>query len=225
MIDLSKGCIDPRPVYLSCEHSGKNYGLMVSCHRRFKVMCPECSKRWKRGKIKQFWDAIEAMRHPKFLTLTLQRKRSMDENLDRIWDMRRKLFWILRHDYGYKIDGWLGVIELPVHAHLVIDCKQFIPRELISSIWHTLTGDSFIIKIKKVFRIGKMVSYLSKYLGKSLDTPIEAEYLKGFHVVQSWNIPKLEKQPFKCPVCGEVHPVLIITDEEYYHDPDRQFDE
>lgn len=229
MIDLSKGCNDPREVYCHCNHTDKNYGLIVSCHRRFKTMCPECSKRWRRRKVGQIHESIEAMKSPKFVTLTLLKRWGFDDsvgNLDRIWEFRRQVFIKLRKA-GYHIRSWIGVVELPNHVHIVMDCPDYIPQPYLSEIWHTVTGTSFIVDIRHVYDKKRVSWYVTKYLTKGLNSErYNVDDLKGFHIVQSWGIVPLHKHgKSKCPVCGRRHPVEIITDEEFWHDLSRQFDE
>jgi len=218
ILDYSKDCDNAREFFFKCTADDLNYGMLVACHKRFACQCPECSKRWKKKKIAQFIKAVDAMRNPKFLTLTLTRRRSSYENLDRAWNMRRELFKRIRKK-GYKIDSWIGVIEFPVHIHLVIDCQKFVPQPFIKAIWHTITGDSYIVHIKRCGDRLRMVWYLSKYLGKGLgDLSLNADEIKGFHIVQSYNLPSYMPKPKICPVCGCVHYVSMITEEEYWHD-------
>jgi len=165
------------------------------------------------------------MRSPKFVTLTLKRHNGTSGNLNRIWEYRRALFIRLRKS-GYHIFSWIGVVELPNHVHIVMDCPDYIPQPFMSQSWRTVTGDSYIVDIRHVYDRERIGWYVAKYLGKGLNSlDYEPELLKGFHIVQSWNIVKLKRSKFVCPVCKLVHDIIVISDEEFWHDPDRMFTE
>lgn len=220
ILDKARECQHPKDYYFVCPETEQTYGMIVACHSRFRCQCPDCSKRWKRKVMKKFYWGIAAMKKPKFLTLTLTKRRSDGIKLDEIWEMRKALFKKLRKR-GYRIDSWLGVVEMPNHVHIVLD-GDYIPQDLISKTWHTITGDSYIVDIRRVRKEGRVISYLSKYLGKSLGTSEDMERLRGFHVVQSYNLPPLDVQLCTCPICGQVHAFVMISEEQFYHDPDRQ---
>lgn len=219
-VDFASSCCNPSEYHLMCGETGQFYNMMTGCHSRWSCQCPECSKRWKRKVIRRFTDGIAAMKTPRFLTLTLTKKRAMWDNLDRLWDMRRELFIRLRK-HGIKIRSWLGVIELPNHAHLVID-SDYIPWKLLSKIWHTVTGDSYIVDIRRINKKGHMIGYLVKYLGKTLGKSyIDPMEFKGFHIVQSWNVPPLPDLERPCPVCGRLHDAILISEDQFWADQDR----
>jgi len=129
-----------------------------------------------------FADAIDFMLTPRFLTLTLLKTGNESTGyygtvarLRRLWGMRKALFKELKRR-GYRIYGWVAVIEPANHMHLVLDCPDFIPNDEISKIWKTITKDSYIVKIKnpkysdrgrEILSERDLKSYLAKYLSKA----------------------------------------------------------
>jgi len=147
------------------------------------------------------------MRSPRFLTLTLTKKVSVHVNIKRIWTMRKALFRKLR-DSGYRIGSWCAVVELPNHIHLVID-SDYIPQSEVSSIWKTLTGDSYIVDIRRRESLQRdprrAVHYLAKYLTKmSSWRGINLDLLEGFHLIGSYALHQRLAKHLKCPECGNL---------------------
>jgi len=186
-------------------------------------------------------------KNPKFLTVT-QLKKKVSKNvaygtidrLKRIWECRKALFKEIRRR-GYRIDGWCGVVEPPNHIHMVIDSPDFIPWQEISNIWHTITGDSYIIDIREVKKDRqRLAGYLAKYLSKAckwsgfiapedFDTQshfegwkpkpipirVNLEELKGFHLKGSSGLEPEEPRYLTCDECGFQGKTNKITGEEY----------
>jgi hypothetical protein len=171
------------------------------------------------------------MKRPKFVTLTLRRyaevpnladtqrdlhgrraaapgsgsrEKRTAARLRSLWGLRKCLFRRLRRA-GYMIGPWFAVIEPPNHIHLVID-SDYIPKSLISSWWNEITGDSFVVDIKKIDierDPRQAVAYVTKYLSKaSAWDGINLDLIAGFHVAGSWGLSdqKREGRPI-CP-CG-----------------------
>lgn len=206
--------------YFVCEKEGRPIHAIFGCGARYAAVCPACSEKFARTKRNQIRDAILDMATPKFITLTLFKRIEQYENLDRLWDSRKALFKALRKK-GYRIKSWIGVVELPNHVHIVAD-TSYIPQRTISELWKTITGDSFIVDIRAVRSRSGSARYLSKYLSKSLSSALDPARFRGFHVVQSWGVPRCPKRPLTCPCCGSS--VLCIND-EYADVLDREFKE
>jgi len=184
---------------------------------------------------------------PSFLTLTQLKKGNKKngyygstERLKRIWECRKALFKEVRRR-GYRIKAWCGVCEPPNHIHLVIDTPDFIPWEELSKIWHTITGDSYIIDIKRVKKDRqRLAGYLAKYLSKACSysgfissedfdgqehwdgwkpkpVPIRVnlEELKGFHLKGSSGLEPEDPRYLTCDECGFQGKTNKITGEEY----------
>jgi len=145
------------------------------------------------------------MKSPKLITVTLRKGVTPKKNLERLWPMRNALFHKLR-DKGYKIFSHFSVVEFPNHIHMVVDC-DYIPQNLLSKYWKTITGDSYIVDVRKINlpRSGPRatVRYITKYLTKGADVDtLSIEDLKGFHVISSWRLGEPStKVPMTC-LCG-----------------------
>jgi hypothetical protein len=164
------------------------------------------------------------MKHPKFLTLTLLKDSgSVAERLKHLWEMRRRLFFYLsrepHYDYfgnkviGYKVASWCGVIEPPNHIHIIIDC-EYIPESVISKIWYTITGDSFIVDIRSINVTGDpraVFGYISKYMSKAANWEgVNLSILKGFHLIASYGLKLGGKIIRAICVCGSLRPLHRI---------------
>lgn len=217
-LDKSNGCNDGRFAYFENEHEHA-VSLYLGCNKRFECFCSCCADKWRRKTRARYADAIRHFERPKFLTLTLSKARGKEENLTRLWSMRKALFRKLR-DGGHDIRGWVGVIEPPNHIHMVVD-SDYLPHYEISSVWHTLTGDSYIVDIRKLKNSGysyrKAIAYISKYITKISNWDgINLDFLKGFHIINSNGLVKTEKPIMACPLCDVLSPWHWISEEEFY---------
>lgn len=147
---------------------------------------------------------ISGMSQVKLITLTLRKNgRSEAENLSHIWKMRNALFHKIRYE-GYAISSHYSVCELPNHIHSVADCA-YIPQHQLSQWWKGVTGDSFIVDIRKVNLsrggLRQVVNYLTKYFTKGMGYGMAPSLLKGFRMRQGWNLPPasgLARMPCDC---------------------------
>lgn len=218
VVDYSGGCADWHAHYMKskCDHAIE---MRTGCNKRFDYFCKVCARKWRMKTRRRYGSAIRHFRTPKFVTVTLTKRRSTYENLKRIWTMRKALFRKLR-ELGYRVDGWCGVVEFPNHIHMVVDC-QYIPQWHLSKIWKTITGDSFIVDIRAV-RNGcdgtdDLVRYITKYITKMSDWDgFNLDLIKGFHVIGSYGLVKESKAILTCPVCGSTFPWIKIREEEFF---------
>ncbi len=218
--DFSGDCTDPRVLYVS--DAGHTHGarIIVGCNRRFDCDCPACSAKYVRKMRARYADAIRFFKHPKFLTLTLTKKRSGYDNLRRIWGLRKDLFRRLR-ELGYPILGWVACVEWPNHMHLVIDCAKFLPQWEVSKVWHDGTGDSYVVDIRALKRGGasasKAIHYITKYITKFVKMPgVNMDFFRRYHMVGSWGLVHNARPVPYCPHCRYNHPWYRCTEDEYY---------
>lgn len=138
------------------------------------------------------------MKSPKLVTVTLRKPAIL---VDITSDVKR-LRWYLKRK-GYDIRAWFGVVEPPNHMHLIWDC-DYIPQGKLARIWGMVTGDSYIVDIRKVYH-HDILGYLAKYLGKPLhfESAYDIKRLKGVHMIASWNVLNLPYIGSRCPKCGE----------------------
>lgn len=218
-VDYSGDCSDSRVHYMegSCGHA---IAIRTGCNKRFDYFCPSCAKKWRMKTQRRYEAAVRHFQTPKFMTLTLTKRRSLIENISRIWDMRKALFRRLRAE-GYVIRGWCGVVELPNHVHLIVDC-DFIPQWEISKIWKTITGDSYVVDIRAVKRgrdgdTASYLRYLTKYITKASEWDgINLDFFEGFHIINSNGLVKEEKRLLPCPCCGHLGHWTRILEEKFF---------
>lgn len=202
--DKSDGCSRPREFFFECPDCNRPIRITMGCGNRFDSFCPACSKKWQRKTRNRFLTGTNNMISPKFLTLTLRKDGGrMEERLLSLWAMRKRLFFYLKRA-GYKIKSWCGVIEPPNHVHLIVD-MDYIPKSVISETWKTITGDSFIVDIRKINAFGDprtVYSYVTKYMSKASSwTGINLEKLKGFHLIGSLGLTVNRSRKPVC-ICG-----------------------
>ena len=190
-IDLSGGCLNPGEAKLYCPDCGQPYLLITRCGKRFACQCPSCSKRWHRKNRDIIEGGLKSFKTPKFMTLTLKKVKGRGVPIQRHAEARNALFHRLRRE-GYRIRGWISVIELPNHQHLAIDC-DYIPQNTLSKYWKTVTGDSYIVDIRQVAPtkdgIRGAARYMAKYLTKGCEIDIDmAEQFHGKRFFQTWGV-------------------------------------
>jgi REP element-mobilizing transposase RayT len=234
--DFTFGCCNPSSRILYCGDCGQPLRVLIGCNSRWSSICPSCARRRAKKIERQFVVAVCAMSKPKFLTLTLNKRRGMLGNVNRIWPMKKALFRKLR-DAGYRIDSCVGVVELPNHLHLIID-SDYIQQSTIKQLWRTLTGDSFGVDIRAVNvqrdGIRGAAAYISKYVSKSVhdepreyqpalddganhhavSVPFDLELLKGFHMVTTYNVDQGPRYPVLCAHCGSENKMRLLRGNE-----------
>jgi hypothetical protein len=145
----------------------------------------------------------------------------MVDRLLALWELRKYLFKTLIRK-GYKIRSWCAILEPPNHVHMVVDC-DYVPKFLLSDLWHRTTGDSFIVDIQAVNVEDdprKAFGYLTKYLGKiSKWEGFDLEDLKGTHLINSSGLTRGARTRtlvfLRCRDCG-FDPVWNHICEESY---------
>lgn len=211
--DFSDGCLDSVERVMYCEQCGQPLIAFFGCNKRFKSQCPVCAKKWVRKERRAFERALAGMLSPKLLTLTLCKKKSIEDNLARVWEMRNALLHKIRYE-GYEVRGWFAVIELPNHIHMVID-SEYIPQYELSTMWKGITGDSWIVDIRKIKipreNAQRAIKYITKYLTKGAKTELPPEILKGFHMVGSWAVNRQKAPMLPLCECGESHGMRLLT--------------
>lgn len=214
--DVSGDCGEPRHVYFRCGNCERLVKITVGCGKRFETFCPSCAKRWRNRTFRKYWAAVVIMKAPKLMTLTLKKHTGDDAaRLLGLWELRKAAFKEIRRR-GYSIRSWVAVIEPPNHIHLIVD-SEFIPQRELSQIWHTVTGDSFIVDIRKV-NVGRspkaVAVYITKYLSKASKWEgINLDRLEGFHLIGSNGLPPRTPPRAIC-VC-DVRALVKIDEYDY----------
>lgn len=200
--------------YIYCACCGLKHEVTGRCRDR---TCPDCRYRDFRRIFKGYRKAVRVMKSPKLLTLTLLNQPELvSGDVKRL----RKAFIKLmkRKWYSSRVRGGLCSIEIKnegrgwnIHMHILIDC-DYLPQDRVSRDWLDLTGDSYIVDIRKAWSPAAGLSYILKYLTKSPSVNGEADVynseLKGLRLVQPfgslYNQLKLEKSVMQCEDCGGI---------------------
>ena len=140
-----------------------------TCHDRFCVPC---------GQAKAFviCTALQARMEGvdvKFITLTMRSNgRSLRDRLDRLY----ACFAQLRHRRLWKdaVAGGAAFCEVKLgagtgnwHVHLhILAAASFIEQKALADEWHSVTGDSFIVDIRKPDATHGVARYVTKYVTK-----------------------------------------------------------
>jgi hypothetical protein len=136
----------------------------------------------------------------RFLTLTLRHSRTpLTDQISRIYRdfsaLRRRSWW------KDRCTGGAAVLELKIapdglwHVHLhCLVLGSFMDQRELSRQWHAVTGDSWIVDIRKVHN-EEAIRYVASYTGKPLDSSIYASpdrldefiaAIKGRRLVNTW---------------------------------------
>jgi hypothetical protein len=142
------------------------------CHDRFCIPCGAARART----IARVLAAHCGARPIRFLTLTLRHSpTALGDQIDRLYDSFRRL----RNRKAWKahVAGGAAFIELKLgrdglwhpHLHCLID-GDFWSQKEIAEQWHAVTGDSYIIDIRKPDSQSSLVNYVCKYASKPMET-------------------------------------------------------
>lgn len=178
------------------------------CRNRWCLPCAQEKRRTIQSNVAR---ACEG-RDLRFMTLTLKSSSNpLGQQLAKLRSSFRKLRQ--RRGFAPLITGGVYFIELTrngktgewhPHLHILFE-GGFIEHALLKSAWYDITGDSFVVDIRKLPNSGVAAGYISKYAGKPMSGKIinipeafeEAiEALQGartFHVFGTWTELGLSK--------------------------------
>jgi hypothetical protein len=115
----------------------------------------------------------------RFITLTLKHTPhlKLQEQLERLYrsfsSLRRRNWW------KDKVKGGVAVLEVKIgkdglwhpHLHLLLE-SSYLPQQGLSHEWLAVTGDSYIVDVRKVSQEKNELKYVCSYVGKPLDSSI-----------------------------------------------------
>jgi hypothetical protein len=148
----------------------------TKCHDRFCVPCAAERSSRIRDSLARHMYQRENM---SLITLTLAASTApLTEILDRI----TRCFRLLRNKPLWKkaVQGGCSIIETKlgegsgawhVHFHILAETK-FLHQARLSELWHSITGDSRIVDIRRVGAHSGAISYITKYVCKAADHSI-----------------------------------------------------
>jgi hypothetical protein len=154
----------------------------VPTYRCFLPLCPDCARRKANQAVKRVAPKIyQALRNnpdllPVFLTLTIKssKKRDLRAGNRQI----KKCFKTLRNRqiWDDNIAGGFGRVENTFnpkegwHPHIhCLTIQKCVPQSALSDAWKSITGDSYIVDIKRVYDVSAGILEVIKYPYKPAD--------------------------------------------------------
>lgn len=203
---------------LVCERCG--FSINVKFHCKLKA-CPSCASLRAFRFQKRYLKAINRFRQPKLWTLTIRSTKQLHHGVQRIRGAFTKLR--RRKPFNRILKGGIYAIEANPHedgtwnVHIHILCEaQYIPQHYLSRVWREITGDSYVVDVRRAWSPKKGLKYLLEYLAKGPANtknpwPVEAiihfmEVLEDVRLIQVFGclLGAAEKDgEFVCPICGE----------------------
>ena len=145
----------------------------TKCHDRF---CTPCSQERSFRIRTSLLNHMFKRRNLSIITLTLEHDgKPLAERMDRL----TKCFRLLRNKPLWKknVPGGVSIIENKVssktggwhcHYHIVAEAK-YMPQKELSAAWYGVTGDSYIVDVRRVGAMTGAVQYITKYITKGTD--------------------------------------------------------
>lgn len=151
----------------------------VACSKCRDRLCVPCARARSRRVAARVAE-LSKDREIRFLTLTLRINYApLGDQVTRLIScfarLRRRKMWKSTQTGGV---AFLELKRRPdshtwhPHIHAIIE-GVFLDKDDISEAWHQITGDSFIIKIKKCDSSAKAAYYAAKYSGKAVHNGVE----------------------------------------------------
>lgn len=199
---------------LFCSQCGYFHSVYMRCGDR---TCPECRYRDYSRLLALYKPFLASKSQLRLITLTLRGRLDILPR-ERLTRLRRSFKLLLRQKY-YKsrLVGGFYTIEAVnkgkgwnIHIHILSE-GSFIAQSRLSADWFKITGDSFIVDIRKAWSGVGGLRYILKYLSKPPKVNgLETEYnyaFRGARLVSafgSWykKTIVIEKKQVLCPVCG-----------------------
>lgn len=202
---------------LVCNHDATVVTVPNRCRRR---TCPDCAHKRYLRLMQEYEPLLHKVQNPKLLTVTLRRGDDLELLVDRLVQGFKNL---RRRDVMAPVRGGFYAIEVVpkpdgewhVHLHALIDAP-FIEQEDISDEWRDITGDSYVVDIRKLANQEAGVRYVLGYTTKrekierdwcdeSEDRKKEFEdAIKGRRFLQPWGslygVDRCEHS-LTCPTC------------------------
>jgi len=206
----------------SCDKCGNAFKVHVTCKRR---TCLKCAGIRSRQLVEMYLPVVSTFKWPCFITFTLKVDflKTAKEQVDKIiasfrklrqrkvWDAKRGLFGI---EMVKKEEAWY------IHLHGLIDSK-WMDHDALSSAWFKITGDSYVVYLKRISDRRGALREVLKYQTKiwelsEEDKEFVEETFEHRRFVNAFGIKKpkkLEPKPMKCKICGGN---LTKMDDEIY---------
>lgn len=167
---------------------------------RYRVVLETCRDRWcapcaaeRRGLIVGHLQEHMRGGEHRFITLSLK---STDQPLADQLDRLSKCFRRLRQRKLWKtrVDGGLAGFEVTwngetrrwhPHLHAIIH-GRYIRHAPLSAAWRDVTGDSFIVDIRKIRHVDRVAAYVAKYATKPLPASLQRDRARLLEAVAAF---------------------------------------
>jgi len=142
------------------------------CHDRFCLPCAQARSARLSSNLLKLCEGKDL----RFFTFTLRHSHAtLQSQLDRLTQSWKKLR--TKSVWKNTQHGGVAVIEVKRgknsnrwHPHLhVIGEGDFVPQSEITTTWKQITGDSFIVDVRRLRDAKEAVRYISKYAAKGID--------------------------------------------------------
>lgn len=169
------------------------------CHDR---LCAPCGAA-RSSRVTRALIAEAGQKMVRFCTFTLRHSNTpLKDQIDRLY----RSFAALRRRRWFldRVSGGAAVLEIKlgreglwhVHLHCLV-LGKFLPQADLAKEWHAVTGDSYIVDVRKVDDGHNSIRYVSAYVGKPVDASIyqdparldeAATALRGRRVINTWGV-------------------------------------
>lgn len=209
--------------------SCRKYAWFVqsSITNKLRVMSSRCKLRWcpicrdvsRMIVTSAVEDWLRIQKYPKMISLTLLHSDDpLERQITRIYDAFRKLR--RRAYFQNRITGGVWFFQLTFNKHTEqwhphIHCLvagKFLPQSQLKSLWHKITGDSYVVDIRPVKDLQGCANEVARYAttpadltAVDLDRATEVYYAtKGRRICGSWGTArKLALRPTPLEDTGE----------------------
>ncbi|HEY3620780.1 MAG TPA: protein rep [Candidatus Sulfotelmatobacter sp.] len=152
--------------------TGRVRVLACHCHDRWCIPCQRARSKLLAANLSAFMEGKDC----RFVTLTLRHRQApLKDQLDRLvkcFRNLRQLPWWSTHS-----KGGAAMIEIKrsqdgrcwhPHLHIIVEGK-YIPQSVLSQKWLVVTGDSWVVDVRKVESREHAARYVSKYCAQPID--------------------------------------------------------
>lgn len=165
-----KNLVPLKPYYQiqTCDFDNSHFAkVMVLCSCNDHVNCGVCRLKRMMRLQRKYLPALEEFKNAKMLTLTMKRRgKNLTEDLARL----NKCLMRFKKTKAFKerVFDYFGTKEVTdnnVHAHIIINARFWAQND-ISELWKEITGDDFIVDIRKIKNPSKAIKEVFKYIVK-----------------------------------------------------------
>jgi hypothetical protein len=152
----------------TCDFNNSHFArVMVLCSCNDHVNCGVCRLKRMMRLQKRYLPALMKFKNAKMLTLTLKRRgENLKQDLDRLGDCLQR--FKKTKNWKENVSSYFGskeVVDGNVHAHIIIS-SRFWDQKDISKLWKEITGEDFIVDIRKLKNPEKAIKEVFKYIVK-----------------------------------------------------------